>query len=156
MSNIVFALLILKSFTIKQRFTTCSLASFINTRPVRSADRAGVHSILFPLRLARNFSADGSSMALETVIPAIDTSRSPLGFIGSRWLSCRFCSSGPSGAGRFFLGSLAVAEKTAISARAAASSAVKVARVLSRAPFFASAALARACWAMATGSYWWI
>ena len=36
MSNIVFSMLIVKSFTIKQRFTTCSLASFINTRTVLS------------------------------------------------------------------------------------------------------------------------
>ena len=148
----IFSLLIVKSFTIKQRFTTCSLASFINTRAVLSVHRAWVQSILFPLGLARDFSADGSSMALETMAPAIDASRIPLGFIGSGWFSCRFCSSGPSGAGRVFLGSLAVAEKAAISARAAASSAVKVTRVSSRAAFVASAALARACWAVATGS----
>ena len=98
----VFALLIVKSFTIKQRFTTCSLASFINARPVLSVHRARVHSILFPLGLARDFRTDGSGVALETVMPAIDTSRGPLGFIGGGWFSCRFCSSGPSGAGRFF------------------------------------------------------
>jgi hypothetical protein len=98
-SNVVVSMLIVKSFTIKQRFTTCSLASFINTRTVLAVHRTWVLSILLPLRLARDFGTDGSIMALETMAPAINASRGPLGFIGSGWLSCRFRPSGPSGAG---------------------------------------------------------